>query len=418
MLQSPNFLMRAEYGAGGPWQAYENASKLSFLLWDTVPDEWLLGLAEQGELTTAPQVERAARKMLDDPRAKRSMNEFLSQWMRFDRALNTIRDRKYYPNFSSELASAMVEETRRLFQHLVWNDQDFMEFFTADYTFVDSQLAGIYKLPAPAEPFARVELPPDSSRSGVLGQGTFLTLTSKPSDSSPTERGLFVREHFLCQAVPPPPPGVNAALPPLSDAKPMTNRERLSVHLSSESCSSCHRLIDPIGFGLEHFDAIGQYRATQEIKIPPTRDEQQRKLKTETTEYQLEIDPTAEVVGIKNSSFTSPKELGQVLANDEGCQKCVVKQLFRYAMGRSETFADRDAIDRRPEGVPGLALSIPGAYNLYRDVAGLFGRPNLTASNSKTHAERQKTIPSHIPPRSRSSRRGGARRVAGARRHV
>ncbi len=345
MLQSPHFLMRAEYGPSGPWLAYENASKLSFFLWDNIPDAWLLDLAESGELNTVDQVEQAARKMLDDPKAKRSLDEFLSQWMRFDRALNTIRDRRHYRNFTSEMAAAMVEETRRLFRHLVWNDESFMEFFTAGYTFVDSQLAEIYDLPAPAEPFARVDLPADSPRAGVLGQGTFLTLTSKPSDSSPTERGLFVREHFLCQAVPPPPPGVNAALPPLTDAKPMTNRERLAVHLSSEACSSCHRLIDPIGFGLEHFDAIGQYRATHDIKIPPTRDEQERKLKTETTEYQLEIDVTAEVVGIPNSSFTSPKELGEVLAKDEGCQKCVVKQVFRYALGRSETLADRGAID-------------------------------------------------------------------------
>ena len=344
MLQSPRFLMRAEEG-GGPWQAYENASKLSFFLWNTIPDDWLLDVAERGELVTAEQIEQVARKMLDDPRAQPAMDEFLAQWMRFDRALETIRDRRQYGSFTPETAAAMVEETRRFFRHLVWNDEDFMGFFTAGYVFPDAQLAEIYGVPAPAEPFSRVDLPADSPRAGVLGQGTFLTLTSKPADSSPTARGLFIREHFLCQAVPPPPPGVNAALPPLTDAKPMTNRERLAVHLSNEACASCHRLIDPIGYGFEHFDAIGRYRATHDVKIPPTRDEQKRKLKTETTEYQLEIDSSAEVVGIAGSGFSSPKELGQVLAKDEGCQKCVVKQLFRYALGRPETLADRRAID-------------------------------------------------------------------------
>ena len=155
-----------------------------------------------------------------------------------------------------------------------------------------------------------------------------------------------MREHFLCQAVPPPPPGVNAALPPLTDAKPMTNRERLGVHLSSEACSGCHRLIDPIGLGLEQFDAIGQYREKFHVVIPPTRDEAKRKVKTEPTEYDLDIDLTAEIVGSPDSSFDSPKGLGEVLANDEGCQKCVVKQVFRYAVGREETLSDRAAIDR------------------------------------------------------------------------
>ncbi|MBI1353528.1 MAG: DUF1592 domain-containing protein [Acidobacteria bacterium] len=349
MLQSPSFLMRFEYGPGSDYEAYENASRLSFFLWDTIPNEWLLDLAERKELVTAEQVERAARRMLDDPRATASMDEFLSQWLRFDRALKTIRDRAFYPDFNSELASAMTEETRRLFNYIAWNDRDFRELFTADYTFVNADLAKVYGLPAPAEPFDKVSYPADSGRAGILGQGAFLLVTSKPADTSPTERGLFVREHFLCQNVPPPPPGVNAALPPLSDAKPMTNRERLGVHLTGEGCMGCHKLIDPIGLGLEHFDAIGQFRAQYHVLIPPTRDQQQRKIKTETTEYYLDIDPTAEIVGIPQSSFTNPKELGKVLAEDESCQKCVVKQLFRYALGREETLADRPAIDQALE---------------------------------------------------------------------
>lgn len=346
MLQSPNFLMRFEYGPGGKYEAYENASRLAFFLWDTIPDEWLLELAAEGELVTSEQIERAARRMLDNPRTRASMGEFLSQWMRFDRVLKTIRDRKFYPQFSPELASSMAEETRRLFDHLVWNDGDFREFFTADYTFINDGLATIYGLPAPSKAFGRVDYPADSERAGVLGQGTFLTLTSKPSDTSPTERGLFVREHFLCQNVPPPPPGVNATLPPFSDAKPMTNRERLQVHLGSESCASCHRLLDSIGLGLERFDAIGQFRPQHLVIIPPTRDERRRGIKTEATEYKLDLDTSATVVGIADSEFQSAKELGAVLAEDEGCQKCVVKQLFRYALGREETLADRPAIDR------------------------------------------------------------------------
>ena len=345
MLQSPHFLMRFEYGPGTPNESYENAAKLSFFLWDTIPDDRLLSLADAKELRTSEQIEAAAKQMLDGPRATRAMDEFLGQWMRFDRALKTIRDRKFYPDFNSEMAAAMTEETRRLFNHLVWGDRDFREFFNADYTFLNADLAKIYGIAEPSEPFEMTPYPPETKRAGIVGQGTFLLLTSKPSETSPTERGLFIREHFLCQAVPPPPPGVNAALPPLSDAKPMTNRERLGVHLSSEACLGCHRLIDPIGLGLEQFDAIGAYREKFHVVIPPTRDEAKRKVKTEATEYDLDIDVTAEIVGMANSSFTSPRELGAVLAEDPGCQKCVVKQVFRYALGREETLADRDAID-------------------------------------------------------------------------
>ena len=374
MLQSPAFLMRFEGGPDSPNASYENASRLSFFLWDTIPNDWLLELAAADQLREPAQVEKTARRMLDDPRAKVSFEEFLGQWMRFDRAEKTIRDRKYYPQFNSELAAAMTEETRRLFNHVVWNDVSFLELFTADYTFINADLAKIYELPAPAQPFGRVDYPEGSLRGGILGQGTFLTLTSKPSDTSPTERGLFVREHFLCQAVPPPPPGVNAALPPLTDAKPMTNRERLAVHLSSEGCSSCHRLVDPIGLGLEQFDAIGQFREKFHVIIPPTRDEQQRKIKTKPTEYDLDIDLTAEIVGVPESSFRNPRELGEVLASADSCRKCIVKQLFRYALGREETLADRAAIDRIVERFEGsdfrfqeLVLALVGSKSFLGD---------------------------------------------------
>ena len=132
--------------------------------------------------------------------------------------------------------------------------------------------------------------PPDSPRAGVLGQATFLSVTGKPADSSPTERGLFIREHFLCQIVPPPPPGVNTTLPPLTDEKPLNNRQRLQAHLANPTCSGCHRLIDPIGFGFENFDAIGRFRDKQVIRIYPTFDEMKNKTKTSPTEHKLDID--------------------------------------------------------------------------------------------------------------------------------
>ena len=346
MLQSPHFLFRMERGPGSPWYSHEVAGRLSYFLWDTMPDHKLFALAEAGKLSTPEQVEHSVRAMLKDRRARKSMEEFLAQWLRFDRVLDTIRDRRLYRGFNSELAAAMTEETKRLFSDLVWNDGNFMDFLKADYTFVSTDLADLYELPEPEAQFARVDLPAESGRGGVFGQAMFLTLTSKPSDTSPTARGLFVREHFLCQVVPPPPPGINASLPPVTDEKPMTNRERLSTHLNNESCASCHRLIDPIGFGFENYDAIGRYRDKHYLTIYPTRDEKMKGLKKKETKYELPIDASAGVTGIADSSFSTPRELGEILAKEPGCQKCVVRQVFRYAMGRHETPRDRATIEK------------------------------------------------------------------------
>ncbi len=202
MLLSPHFLFRVERTASGPDAQFEIASRLSYFLWDTMPSDDLLRAAGRGELATSKQIEAAARRMLEDPRARDAMEEFLAQWMRFDRVLDATRDRRRFREFNAEVAAAMVEETRRLFNHLVWDDQNFMEFFTASYTFVNPDLARLYGLPAPDEEFAKVEYPADSGRSGVLGHGSFLVLTSKPAETSPTARGLFVRNQFLAPGNP------------------------------------------------------------------------------------------------------------------------------------------------------------------------------------------------------------------------
>ncbi|HEY3966968.1 MAG TPA: DUF1592 domain-containing protein [Planctomycetaceae bacterium] len=343
MLQSPHFLFRAERGASGPMRQYEVASRLSYLLWDTMPDEELHRAAENGELSTVEQVAGMARRMLEHPEARSSMDEFLAQWMRFDRVLGATRDRRRYREFNAEIAGAMVEETRQLFNHLVWHDQNFMEFFTADYTFVNTPLAQIYDLPAPAEEYSRVAYAADSGRSGVLGHGSFLVLTSKPAETSPTSRGLFIRNHFLCQEIPPPPPGVNAVLPAFAEAAPQTNRQRLAVHLNSEACASCHRLIDPIGLGFEQYNAIGAFQKKMSLQFSAGRGDEARN--RQPVEVLLELDTSAYVQGFDDSAFSTPQELGRFLAKNRTCQKGIVKQLFRYTFGREETANDQPVID-------------------------------------------------------------------------
>ena len=212
MLQSPNFLFHLDETPNPKWKPYATASRLSYTLWDTAPDADLMTAAAQGELGTPAGVEKAARRMLDDPRAHQALDEFVSEWLRFDRILTSSRDRRRYAKFSRETAIAMTEEARQFIADLVWTDRNFMDAFTADYGFVNADLAGIYGVPAPAEEFARVRFPPESERAGLLGQALFLALSAKPDDTSLTGRGLFVREQFLCQHVPPPPAGVNTNL--------------------------------------------------------------------------------------------------------------------------------------------------------------------------------------------------------------
>lgn len=341
MLQSPGFLLRTENGAEAKWRPYETASRLSYFLWNSMPDEALYRAAAAGELSSAEGVERQARRMLSDARAKESVSEFVEQWLRFDRLLGSVKDRGSYPQYTPELALSMTEEARRLASHLVWENSNFMDFFSADYAYLSSSLASLYKLPAPAQEFAKVTLPPETERAGVLGQALFLALTSKPSDTSPTARGLFVREQFLCQEVPQPPPGVSTNLPALSKAKPQTNRDRLAMHLNNESCASCHSLIDPLGFGMEKFDAIGQRRDKLKLVFKP-----ERKEKGENEIVELDLNTEGDVAGLPNSKFSSPRGLGTILAASERCQECVVKQVFRYATGRKESAADRRTIQQ------------------------------------------------------------------------
>ena len=358
VLQSPSFLFLVSQEPGVQAKRYEIASRLSYALWDTVPDADLLDLAARGELNSMAAVERQARRMLAKPAARESLDRFFAQWMRFDRLQGAVKDRGRFRNYGPEVADSMCEESRRLFGHIVWSDIDFRHFFTADFTFVDDFLTEVYGLPDPDSPYGRVQYTADSPRGGILGHGTFLAQTGKPASTSPTERGLFVREHFLCQTIPPPPPGVDASLPPLTPgAAPLSAREIMtSVHATDESCASCHKLVDPIGFGFEHFDTIGAYRETEAVRVEPTPQQEQQGMKAET--HQLAIDSSAYIAGIPDSAFRSPREAGLVLASSPTCHKCVVKQLFRYFFGRHETRRDADLIDR--------------AYNRFRDSGFIF----------------------------------------------
>src|SRR5437879_4885556 len=312
MLQSPNFLFRLDDTSDPKWKPYVTASRLSYSIWDTMPDAELFAAAARGDLSTPQGVEKSARRMLDHPQAKRALDDFVSQWLRFDRILTASRDRRKFPRFTREAAIAMTAEASLFVADLVWNDRNFMDLFTARYGYVNADLAPIYKVPPPAKEFERIVFTPESERAGVLGQTLFLASTAKPEDSSPTARGLFVREQFLCQHVPDPPAGVNTNLPPVTEAKPQPNRDRMSEHATNPTCAPCHELIDPIGFGLEKFDAVGARREKFTLQFFTGRGEGAARRAPPKT-MDLDIDATGYVAGIANSEFTSPSQLGAVL---------------------------------------------------------------------------------------------------------
>ncbi len=345
LLQSSNFLFRLDVTANPALRPYATASRLSYSIWDTMPDDVLMAAAGRGDLATAQGLTKVADGMLRDPRAHQALDEFVSQWLRFDRILTATRDRRRYPQYNRETAVAMTQEALLFIGDLVWNNHNFMDAFTANYGFVNADLAAIYGVPAPAREFDRVPFPAGSERAGLLGQSLFLALTSKPEDASLTGRGLFVREQFLCQHVPPPPAGVNTNLPPPTEAHPQTNRDRMSEHVTNPTCASCHRLIDPIGFGLEKFDAIGMRREQFKLTFFNMGHGGGGR-RTPPKSLMLPIDTKGTVVGVSEAGVGSPRELGAVLAAAPQCQECMVKQYFRYVTGRLETPADRPALEQ------------------------------------------------------------------------
>jgi len=183
-----------------------------------------------------------------------------------------------------------------------------------------------------------VPFPAASHRAGLLGHASFLSSNAGPVETSPTARGIFVREQFLCQHVPNPPPGVNTEVPEPTIDKPLARRQRMQAHVANPTCATCHRLMDPIGFGLENYDAIGQWRDKEAIEF------ESNKRGVPSKKVELPIDGEGEIAGLANGSFSNPKQIGRLLAESRACQECIVKQLFRYAFGRMETAADRETI--------------------------------------------------------------------------
>jgi len=268
LLSSTEFLFRIERDPEGtpPGTAYRLsdvalASRLSFFLWSSIPDEALLTLAERGELGRPAVVEREVRRMLADPRASALTTNFAAQWLHLRNLAAVQPDARLFPDFDENLRQSFRRETELLFDSIVREDRSVTDLLGADYTFLNERLAKHYGVPnVYGDHFRRVALGPDSERVGLLGHGSVLTATSYATRTSPVLRGKWILENIL--GTPPPPPPGN--VPPLADTRPgsrnLSMRERMVAHRANPVCASCHQLMDPAGLAMEKFDAIGRLR--------------------------------------------------------------------------------------------------------------------------------------------------------------
>ncbi len=344
LLQSPHFIYMVEVGQPDlthpgrrKLTGLEIATRLSFFLSGTTPSEELLAAAERGELDTREGVRAQAQQLVSRPEAREALARFFDEYLRLREMPGRAKDSTLFPFFTPALASGMREETQRFLTDLVWErNGDFRDMFDADYTFVNKDLATLYGLAnVPAAGFTRITLPPETGRGGVLGQASLLSLLSYPATTSPTQRGKFVRERLLCQPISAPPAGVVPSFPePQPGEAPKTMREKLVEHQKNPSCSGCHMLMDPIGLGLENFDPVGRFRAS---------------------DRGAPIDPVSTFDQF--GTFQSPRELGRLLRQHERTVPCFVRNLFRMATGHVEGVG---------ETAPMVALDAAFAASGYR----------------------------------------------------
>jgi hypothetical protein len=330
MLQSPGFLYRVELGApsaadGGrvKYTSFEMASRLAATLWASVPDDALLDAAAQDALSTATGNLAQAQRMLADPRAHRSLAAFVDQLFDAFSLSQADKDATMFPAFTPTLRAAMLQEVELRVDDVAFTQKgDYLSLFDSKSTFVNKELASFYGVPFTATDtgFHRVDLPTGSPRVGLLGAGLILAGHAHAQLTSPTLRGKFVDEMLLCKTIPPPPPGV----PPLPSMAPAgsTVRQILSTHRSQALCASCHGLMDPIGFGMESFDATGQYR---------------------TTDNGQPIDSTGTLDGV---AFSNLAELGTAVRNNAVTGSCLVSKVYENALGRLPVDVDGVALDQ------------------------------------------------------------------------
>ena len=341
ILVSPEFLFRVERDPAGiapgtPYQIsdVELASRLSFFLWSSLPDDELLELATEGTLSQPDVLEQQVRRMLADDRSRTLLTNFVGQWLHLRNLESATPDMRLFPDFDDNLRQAMRRETELFLEQVIREDRSVLELLSADYTYLNERLARHYGIRhVYGSWFRRVPLDEESRRGGLLRQGSILTVTSYNTRTSPVIRGHWVLENLLGVPPPPPPPNV----PPLEEKTvdgSLSVRERLMEHRANPPCSGCHSLMDPVGFSLENFDAIGRWR---------------------DTEAGRPIDATGSFPG--GAAFDGVAGLEQtLLARSDLFVTTLVEKLMTYALGRGVEYFDAPAVRRIARDARGQQL--------------------------------------------------------------
>ena len=330
MLVSPEFLFRIErdpanLAPGAPYRIsdLELASRLSFFLWSSIPDDELLALAESGKLKDAAVLQQQVERMVGDLRSRALVNNFAGQWLSLRNLRNISPDPKVFPDFDDNLRGALQEESELFFESMVREDRSLLDLLDADYTFLNERLARHYGIPDVfGSHFRRVTLR-NEERKGLLGQGSVLTVTSYSNRTAPTIRGKWLLENIMGAPPPPPPPNVpSLAEEEGKEGKVLTMRQRMEHHRANPVCAACHARMDPLGFALENFDALGKWR---------------------TAEGGTPIDPSGQLPD--GTQFQGPAELRKILlSRREQFVITVTEKLLTYALGRGLEHYDQPVV--------------------------------------------------------------------------
>ncbi len=320
LLSSPHFLYRSELGQEGKLTPYETASAMAYFFWGTTPDEQLISLAANGTLQEEKILMEQAQRLLSDARAKDGMKAFADAWLGYASVLNVNKDASRFPQFNYEARVNLAHETEDFFDYVVRNKKSgYEELFLAEYSFGDQKLAEYYQ----AEQTMEGELSklsfPGQARRGLLGHGSILASLAYATETGPIQRGKFVREQLLCDILIPPP--ASLMIKPPAPREGATTRERFADHTSVPACQGCHVKIDGVGFSMEDFDAIGQFREMDNGKP---------------------VDASGQVFALdgKNVDIYGAAELSTALAGSVRAKKCFVVQSWRMAQGRLESADD------------------------------------------------------------------------------
>ena len=345
VLASPSFVYLVEQpSADGESRRrlsdLELASRLSYFFWSHPPDEELYLLAEQGRLSSPAVLHQQVERMLNDPKVMTFVEAFTSQWLELPWLDMIVVDRGRYPEFNETLRSSFREETVQFVNHLIQRDLSVTNLIDSDFVVIDDVLASFYGVEiGSGSGFRKVLLPEESPRGGLLGQGSVLTMTGTGDRTSPVERGVFVYSRLLGRPVPPPPPNVPQL--EIDGEQELTVRETLNAHIEKAQCASCHRRMDPLGFGLEHFNAIGQWR-DRELPLGTSF----RGARNRQPADGLEIDATG-VMPDGRRRFDGHEQLKSLIMQDsDGLANGVARSMLTYALGRRVGFADGEFVER------------------------------------------------------------------------